>query len=74
MKISNDTYMKAYGLFCIAHEHQRKVDEFETAMNKLLNEDNGSHLSDLIYSYDSAANQASFDEALKKMGLSLDQP
>ena len=47
-KINVDQYFKAYGLFCLARDHQIKCDEYETELNKIFDEDNGSHLSDAI--------------------------
>jgi len=69
MDISNDNYLKAFALFCLATEYQRKCDEFETEMNKLLADENGSHASDAIYEYGAVATIERFDEAIKKMGL-----
>jgi len=68
-KISLDQYFKAYGLFCLAREHQIKCDAFETELNKIFDEDNGSHLSDAIYSRESPNTEADFKEAIKNMGF-----
>ena len=47
--IDQNTYYQAFGLYILARQYQSKVDIFEKEANKLLNEEEGSHLSDAIY-------------------------
>jgi len=68
-KIDLDQYFKAYGLFCLAREYQIKCDAFETELNKIFDEDNGSHLSDAIYSRESYDTEKDFKEAIHNMGF-----
>ena len=68
MKILNrDEYLKALGLWHLAKEHRQKCEEFETAMNALLEDDNGSHASDSIWQ-----DGDTLDAALERMKITVE--
>jgi hypothetical protein len=67
-KLTHDEYLTALGLFHCASRAQRTCDEFETALNRLLGEDSGSHASDEIYAYAGG----SLDNALERMGIEVE--
>jgi hypothetical protein len=67
-KMSRDTYLKALGLFTLAHEHSLKAYEFESALKRLLGAGEEvagdfGHVSDELYSSDE---KVDFDEALRR--------
>jgi len=72
--IKYDDYLKAYGLFSLAHAKQREVDMYESEMNKIFSEDNGSHLSDAVYEYNTKSTAERFNEAISNMGFSIPKP
>jgi len=76
-KIDRDTYLKALGLFTLAHQHSLKTYEFEAAMLAMIGLDaedariGGSHISAAIYSTDE---KVDFNEVLKRDGYIVESP
>lgn len=67
MRITREQYYIAKGLFHLASEHQRQCMEYEKTLYKLLGVDDGSHVSDEIYSP-----SRGLDEALRLAGVTVE--
>lgn len=66
-EIDHDTYLKAKGLFHLAHEHYGKAQEFEEALGKLLGFDD----SYLGFLSDAVGGEHTFEEALEKEKITV---
>jgi hypothetical protein len=62
--ISREQYLMGLGLYTLAATKQAQVMEAETALNDLLGLENGSHISDAIYTQGDT-----FDAALEREGI-----
>ena len=67
--IDNQTYYHAMALYILARRKQAEVDKLEFDLNKLLDTEDGSHLSDAIYEYENLGTKEEFDNALNKMNV-----
>ncbi len=72
MKISNETYHHALALYMLARRKQAEVDAMEAEMNALLGDENGSHVSDAIYTYGNTGSQEEFDDAINMMDVEVE--
>ena len=72
-KIDSSTYHHAMALYMIARRKQAEVDELEREANALLNEENGSLLSDEIYTCGNLGTKEEYDLALKRMKIVVDE-
>jgi hypothetical protein len=64
--ITREQYLMGLGLFTLAVTKQAQVREAEEALNDLLSLEDGSHVSDAIYSQPDT-----FDAALKREGITV---
>lgn len=67
--ISADDRLRAIGLFTVAKEHATKAREFEDALCRLLDIEQGGLLGDLIWDSTAKASIAVFDDALAGEGI-----
>lgn len=66
-EIDRDTYLKAKGLFHLAHEHYAKSQVFEEALGKVLGFDDPY----LGFVSDALSGEHTFEEALEKEKITV---
>ncbi len=62
-QITHNTYLQSLGLFTLARNHAKKAEEFRDALEKLLDVEPYSHISDIVYDVDGT--ERDFDAALR---------
>jgi hypothetical protein len=67
--ITREKYLMGLGLFTLAAMHQAKCVEAEAALHEMLGLEDGSHISDAIYSPPDT-----FDAALAREEIAVESP
>ena len=69
--ISPDDRLRALALYHMAKEAYQKSWAYHQSLCRLLDVENGSHVSDAIYADDGAPTSVAFDEALEREGIAI---
>ena len=69
--ITNEQYYHAMALYMVACHKQAEVDVLEREMNDILGEEQGSHASDAIYTYETKGSKELFDYVLINMDIKV---